>query len=293
MLLTRYQRYLANKPLAQLYREFKCRVRRGQEIAAFDEAHPCVFVLSTGRAGTQTLAALLGLADNLLSYHEPWPLTYGLSKLAYQYATDETASAILQEAFRSARQQLMQLSLRCGKGYVETSPQVTFLAPVIVDLFPGARFVHLHRDPRNVVRSGMRRGWFEGHSADRTRIAPLPDTAASRDWGQFTAFEKNLWLWAETNRWILDFCSRLPAEQSLRVAAEDMFAMNELTLQEVFAFTGHVPMPSVSRVRRIVGRRMNAQSSGSFPEPPSWSGEMNSKLLEVTGTVAERLGYVV
>jgi len=70
-----------------------------------DESHPAIFTLSTGRAGTQTLAALLALSTNLLAFHEPAPKLYGLGQLAYLHGDEEIARQILLEAVHSAREE--------------------------------------------------------------------------------------------------------------------------------------------------------------------------------------------
>jgi len=57
-----------------------------------------VFALSTCHTGTQTPAALFGLARNVSAYHEPKPLVYGLSKLSHECNKNIRALDILQGA---------------------------------------------------------------------------------------------------------------------------------------------------------------------------------------------------
>ena len=259
-------------------------------IESFDGAHPCIFVLSTGRTGTQTLSALLSLAANVFVYHEPRPKLYGLSKLSYEHCKHEFELKVLQEAFLTARRDLLDYSLSCGKGYVETSPQATFLASAIREAVPNARFIHLIRDPRYVVRSGVRRRWYGGHSADKTRIGPLANSDAANQWDNYNLFQKNLWLWTETNRWILQFAEDIPSENMLRIHSEDVYSAHQPTVEKLFSFV-NASIPSTKKVAHILRKKLNSQYEGAFPKPTDWSLEMNNDLLKIAGETAESLEY--
>src|SRR5262245_11018067 len=89
---------------------------------------PLFWCLSTGRVGSQTLAALGALATGVRSVHEPTPLLYGLSRIAYEAGDSALENAALVEAVRASRiDSLKQLTCH----YIETSPQTTFLGPVL------------------------------------------------------------------------------------------------------------------------------------------------------------------
>lgn len=255
-----------------------------------DSPEPFVFVLSTGRTGTKTLAALLALAKNVFVYHEPRPLLYGLSKLSYEYSNDDVVSKVLREAFFTVRKQMFDYSLDCNRGYIETSPQVTFMAPIILALIPNVRFIHLIRDPRMVVRSGMRRGWYSGHPADRTRIVPRSGSAADRIWAKWTPFQKNLWLWEETNCWINEFIEDLSSDQYMSIYSEDLFDGRKDIIEELYHFI-QSPVPTENKINRVLSEKLNAQSIGTFPESSEWTNEMNNDLLEIAGSIVKNTRY--
>src|SRR5690606_10227720 len=123
----------------------------------------------------------------------------------YLHGDDEIVSEVLKEAFFASRKDLLGKSILSQKGYIETSPQNTFLAPVLLKLFGNIRFIYLYRDPRDVVISGMKRRWYDGHPSDSTRIVPKDGTDYAQLWSKLTPFTKNLWLWNETNQWIINF----------------------------------------------------------------------------------------
>jgi len=270
----------------------RCNLIARSRLEAFDDEHPCAYVLSTGRAGTQTLAAFFGLADNVFAYHEPAPTLYALSRLAYERGRDPVLHELIKEVFLQARNPIMSHSLRCGKGYIETSPQATFLGPVIADAIPGVRFIHLVRDPRDVVRSAMRRKWYSGHPGDKTRIVPLRGSEGARQWASYSTFRKNLWLWQETNAWITRLCAGMPPGRMLLVRAEDIFEAKAETTAELMNFVG-AASPSAQEVARTLGMRRNAQTTGVFPEPSLWPEKMCRDVAEIAGPMARALGYEV
>jgi hypothetical protein len=274
----------------QIVQGLRRKLFRYEKEVQFNDKHPCVFVISTGRVGTETLAALYSLSRNVMTYHEPAPKLYNLSKLAYQKNEDLSAHDLFREAFLLARNELLNYSLSCGVGYIETSPQATFLAPFILDLIPGVRFIHLVRDPREVIRSGMRRKWFDGNSADKTRITPLANSVSFQKWDQYTAFQKNAWLWTETNNWIKQFFSTIPSEHTLFLRSEDVFEADPATLEKLFNFIG-APLPSEKKIHQLLGKKLNFQKTGEFPSASMWTDAMNSDLLTIAGDTARSFGY--
>ncbi len=274
----------------QVYHRLRYRLLHRRRLSAFDDSHPCLFVLSTGRAGTKTLAALLGLTDNLFAYHEPRPKLFALSRLAYLYDRQSPADEILTAAFVTVRQDLLSYALSCGRGYAETSPQVTFLAPAILRALPTVRFIHLTRHPADVVRSGLQRGWYTGHHRDESRITPRPGTLHADRWHAYTPVQKNLWLWDETNRWILTFAASLPPSQILRLRAEDLFAAQPETLRRLFAFVG-APVPPSRRIKAILSKKLNAQKKGLPPLSAADQAAVEQDLPAFAAETAAALGY--
>lgn len=249
-----------------------------------------LFVLSTGRVGSKTLAAMFGLSRELVAEHEPAPKLFGLSRLAYEMVGDKTAERCLREAFAAAREEQLASARSRGAAYVETSPQVTFLAPFIHQLLPNAKFLHIARHPAHVVRSGMRRLWYSGNRADKSRIVPRKGAAAFEAWPQYGAFQKNVWLWTETNRWVLEFLEDVSAERKITVRAEDVFFGDETVIAELFTFAG-VNVPKRGAIRKVLAKRMNEQKAGEFPTPAEWTTTMWEELAAVAGPVMKMLGY--
>lgn len=262
-------------------RRLRNRVGDGSALAASES---WVWCLSTGRVGTQTLAALADLGEGVDGQHEPKPHLFGLSKASYEVGDDPAARRVLSESLR-----LLRSDHSRGRIYVETSPQVTFLAPFLKEVFPKSRFIHVIRDPAAVVRSGMRRNWFDGNSYDDVRIVPQ-EGQAREGWDAFSVLEKNAWLWAETNRWICEFMKTVPAGEGLKLRSEEIFEGRQSAVDEFFEALG-VPVPNQAEVERVLGQRLNQQTSGEFPSVGEWSEAELEILQRQAGVMAESLGY--
>ena len=236
------------------------------------------------------MAALLRLGKEFVAYHEPDPSLYGLSKAVYATAPSPKSNLIAREAFLLARRQLVVNAVSREKGYIETSPQVTFLAPIIDAVLPNSLFVHLIRNPYDVVRSGMRRGWYSGNPADSTRIVPDVDSEFGMRWTNMSALEKNLWLWRETNDWVDGFLLNVSTDRKLRLKYEHCFCANSSALPDLFSAIG-CSRPQSSRIRRVLSKKLNAQEGGDFPRVEDWTSEMKNSAVEIAGPTIERFGY--
>lgn len=265
--------------------------RRQRDIPdSIQDVTPCVFVLSTGRVGTQTLSELLKLETRSFVYHEPYPRLFGLSQMAYLYGDSNSAHKILGEAFLATRERMLDISRVYNRGFIETGHHTTFLAPIILELLPHARFIHLVRHPYAVIRSAMRRGWYVNNNHDKTRIYPRPQNALFTDWEHLSPIDKNAWLWNETNQWISTFTKTLPSHQTLLIHAESLFEGEITTLEKLYQFA-EAPFPPRRKVQHVLGRKLNSQKTGTFPPPDAWEEKQQEKVWHWVGKIATQLGY--
>ncbi|MBN1464396.1 sulfotransferase [candidate division KSB1 bacterium] len=249
----------------------------------WQNVRPC-FVLSTGRSGTLLLTKLLSLSPHLAVAHQPRPELIRASKLAFERVQD--SPEVFRETLKSAREELLLEALRHDQIFVETNNRITFFAPVIRDVFPHARFIHLVRHPGDFVRSGIRRGWYsDKHEHDIGRIVPTGQ--AQKLWDAWTPIEKIGWLWNETNQFIEEVKSALPADAFLFVKAEDLFADAEVT-RNIFSFLG-APAPSLNTIRKNL-RPENVQKKGDYPRYRDWPDE-DKRLLFQIAPLMEKYGY--
>lgn len=257
----------------------------GKNSATPNAALRRVWCLSTGRVGTQTLATLAALDSNVFSLHEPLPKLFGLSRCAYE-DNEFKCKMVFEEALRTCR----SAGLMKGRSvYFESSPQLTFLAPILQSVYKNSIFIHVVRHPAEVVRSGMRRKWYDGNPNDRWRIEPVTGYVADR-WENMSCLEKNIWLWAETNKWIDEFIAGLPDGMGIRLKSEDIFNGNSESIERFYSMIG-VELPSKRSIQRVLGRKMNMQVTGKFPELDAWSISERELLESYCGKLMRKYGY--
>ncbi len=251
---------------------------------------PCVFVLSTGRVGTTTLARLFERSPRVTATHEAHPRLVQTSFEAYLAEADLDPSEEWLRVVLAARDDAVCTANRLGRIYLETSHRMTFLAGILARAFPASRFIHLHRHPYPVMRSALCRGHFEHHPWDFARVRPRPNEPLAERWEQLPRFEKTAWHWARINRHPLEFRKTISSDRFLDLPADGVFAGDPDAIRRVFAFAG-VPEPEPAAIRRILDSKINAQRSDAFPEVADWTKEQLDTAWRWTGEVASTLGY--
>ena len=111
------------------------------------------FVLSTGRAGSRTIATALNQIPGTICKHHPEP---ELAAEATAFHVGEYPRDELEQILRETRQPTME-----GKVYGEVALQHTTLFPILRDVFPEAQYIWLIRDGRDSVASMYYRGWYD------------------------------------------------------------------------------------------------------------------------------------
>ena len=257
----------------------------------------CIFVLSTGRCGTKTLAHLLDLAPDIAAHHEPKPRflkkthqAYMQDRRADRYADSFTKRYLEARLYSHADEQHMRQALRRGILYAECSNRLTYVAGDLARFLPRSRFIFLHRDPAGTVRSGMRRAYYAGHVWDHARITPRPGTAGAQQWLRWDAFQRTCWYWNEVNMLALAFLKTLPPERIFTLPSADLFAARPETIDGLFRWCGVKP-PDASRVNDVLSQSLNAQETGDFPKPDAWTPEQRAVFLEFTEPARAALGY--
>lgn len=225
----------------------------------------CVFILSTGRTGTVTLTSLLSLSEELLPLHEPCPLLFEEAIAFYEGKGPEIAPLI-----EDTRRPLIEQA--ADRLYVETACYFHFLPKTILKAFPSAKFVHLHRDPYEHIRSGMRRRWYrEG----LLRVEPKKEG--------LSAVEKIAWYWGFANGRIHDFLISRPKDSTLNLSFLDLIGGR---VERLYEFLG-AQAPTEQEVQRILSKQLNAQKEGTF----EWNSGLKARVKPYLLNTAEKLGY--
>jgi len=249
-----------------------------------DHGHRAFFVMSTGRSGTQTLAHLLKMATNAKVWHHPQPYMIMETQKAYWDAIDKAP------VFWSGRGKIVREAWDNGLIHGETDHNMTPFCDEIAAAVPGSKFLILVRDPREFVRSGMRRNYFRGTGSwELGRLRPKEGDPRSAEWAEKEQFDQVCWLWAETYRHIERMRSEIGEDRVMVLRFEDLIAGVDATraLFEFLELDGY----HEDETKKILGQKLNAQQVGTFPHPAEWDAELHDRCWAEVGEIAPIYGY--
>ena len=248
-----------------------------------------VWVLSTGRTGTNTMTELLKLSPAIDAFHEPAP---ELFQFSYDYFMDQIDRRKARKSLIYLRDELVFRSLRDGFTFVETNNRVTYIADLLLQLYPSSKFIYIYRNPYDFIRSGMRRSYYSGHMRDYARIHPTRSSLSYDDWDTFTHLQKVAWNWKTVNRHCLSFMENLPDHQKMSFSSESFFKAQPSLTKTLFNFIGSSSYhPPSSDIRRVMGQKHNAQEKGQFSKPDNWSDQQVEQVNKIIAPVANKLSY--
>ena len=253
-----------------------------------------LFVVSTGRTGTQFLADLFGRLGARAS-HEPGPKWLRLVSNAHVAGrlSSERAARLV------ARVRRNEVEHDGAAPWVESSCLIYGLVDPLLATFPEAHVVQVVRDPRTYVRSA--KGWGAYRAGGRPlnlvpfrRLAPpqfRPRSVRRRfEWAAEGQFERLCWAWAAMNRSMREQGSGSARFSIVRY--EDLFdpVRSGPALRSLCALAGfEVDDATLSR---LAERRINAgKKTPEVPEWSRWSPEERARLLRDCADEAARYGY--
>ena len=242
------------------------------------------FVMSTGRSGTQTLSQVLKFAQNASVWHHPQPYMIMETQSAYWGQIDT------QSAFWQGRGHYIRQAWDQGLIHGETDHNMTPFCGAIARDIPNAKFIILVRDPREFVRSGMRRNYYRGTGAwEDGRLRPQQGDADFDTWSDRDQFSQICWLWNETYRHIERIRAEVGEDRIMVIRFEDLIAGPETT-GRLFDFLGLDGFDRGS-IEGVLGQKLNAQQSGNFPHPSLWSEAQHRTCWDIVKEMAVRYGY--
>lgn len=245
-----------------------------------------IFFLSTGRCGTKWFSDLFSEDKSLMVLHNPNPTLATQSKLVYDLSSGnigEREKDLLKELFLTGRELYLRYAAKTKKSYIETNNYITFFAPILSEIFPDAKFVHVYRHPGEFVRSGIRRNYYTENNTDDIK-RPIPGKDF-RGWNVATRVEKVSWLWNETNQFVEEF------KKVNRDKVFD-FNFNELSDVKVKELLTFLDLDSSKlNLHKALNHKANTQKSGSFPKYNDWSAEQKRQLRDICNPLAEQYNY--
>lgn len=249
-----------------------------------------VWFFSTGRAGTALLNDLLNLSPYLSVFHEPPPTMFNFSKDVYDGKIELDDGV---KILGYLRDEFVHRTNYNGQVYVETNNRAVYVADIIKARFPLSRFVHVYRNPYDVIRSGMRREWYKDNNCDYYRMEPLKSEEYYDDWKEMTQIEKNAWHWMMVNKLSLKIKTTLPEKDFFSLAVEDVYSGNYDIIHDLYEFIREGYFPSKWAINKVLSKKINSQNRGAFPYVRDWDKEDLKSVNVIISDVASTLGYAV
>ena len=257
-----------------------------------DPTNTAVLVLSTGRCGTQWLAATLDelYGDRVTVTHEPIGPEYRCREFFRAYDRLDDMAAVPKIASHLAT---IETTLR-SRSYIETGWPLFSALPLFLErLAAPVRIVHLTRHPVPTAISHMAHKTYGGSPRvdGYTQLAALDAfcpgvrrTEVRAKWDDFTPYEKTLFWWTEVHLYAEELQQRYPQVPFHRVKAEDMLSGDGDTLQDLCAFAG---LPFREQLQERTTKRVDQWHHRTDTEF-DWR-----RVADHPATVglAERLGY--
>jgi hypothetical protein len=271
------------------------------------------FGTGTGRCGTMTLANLLNEEAKTVCLHEgkfrhgetageQWLPFLTLQNLHGYFHPERNVDVLHQTRGEvEARRTAAGLD-RLGDIAYNYAPFVGQLPQV----FPTSRLFVMVRDGRDFVRSVYTSevpdptpvGWPD---ADRKldkveryialgRLRPRPGDPLAKTWDKLPPVGKNAWLWAETNRLILDGLAAWPTDQVRVLRFETFFADPLGNYDQLRAFLG-IDRPLPASVPGLLEKRINARRQTILPHWREWDAAATALFEQYAGAMMRRLGY--
>jgi hypothetical protein len=213
--------------------------------------------LSTGRCGTQWLAAALSehYGDLAVVTHEPIDKRYQPKEFYRRWDAVGCIAAV--PAIREHLARVDRITSR--RDYIEVGWTGYAAVPYFIEKYPDrVRLVHLVRHPVPTAMSMATHRLYgdqrESNFAARIGVVDpytpgvrLTDFATR--WLSMNEYERCLFWWAELNLYAEDVNERYPDVPFLRVRYEDFFAPESMALDSLIAFLGFPNRPEFALAR--------------------------------------------
>ena len=250
-----------------------------------------VFIVSTGRTGTKFFAHFLDEFSNVYGLHEPEP---DFLELAINYARNKVEKIEAIRRIEKNRRALCRSVKRQRlEKYVESNNRFFSLLEPLDKIFNGnLKVIHIIRDGRDYVRSGMSRNWYndkdEFAKKDlRLKATYFPEDNYYNQWHQMSRFEKICWRWQKKDGFIYQNIDKI--DNTIRVKFEDIFKTDDY--KSVFTIAEYIGLPQNETERMIdkmMGKEVNSTKEYAISKWTEWDDERIDKFDEIAGEHMEK-----
>lgn len=256
------------------------------------------FIVGHPRSGTHLLSDLLNAAGPKIALHEAF----------VEHSPDESFIALATDYYEGragadrVRQALRSYPLPAAVR-IDANWKNTWILPVLLDVYPDARVLHLMRDPRRNVIACQNMGYYgrlelpAGFASLERWLRAMPQVRRP-DWNSLGMFGRNCAFWVETHRLILAARPALGGRYAT-VRLEDID--NPAIVAGIFEFFG-LAQPPRQAIERVLASPSNTQARVKelvqthqgdvlLPEFEQCPHDLQQELRRICGPMAGELGY--
>ena len=236
------------------------------------------FFLSTARSGSKWLTNFLEKVTPLKAQHE-FTLNHRF-KEGKLIADKRTADKFIElvDKQNEARDLLIEALgwiEDLTEDYAEANVYLERFSLLLEEVFPHATLIHLHRNPKDVIRSIINRDWYDTPGDNRH---PLMKVSGWENLGQF---EKSCWYVRQTNQSLLSLCQE-------RLVFEQMVSDLNYLVKKLRSWN----IPVFPRLAESVfEQKVNVNYNYDFPEYEQWSIQQQSLFHSICTPINIALGY--
>ncbi len=250
------------------------------------------FVLTCGRCGTVFISDALGQCPGITTCHERNAKILRILQNVIRNGKPVHIAGRIGTAM--VRRRLQSLEIDCVHWEVNL-PLRSFLTSVAA-CFPEAMFVHIVRDPRDHVRSGV--NWAEQHPVNRwfklhmpfwSEKPPAFVAGARGTSARDRIFGIAAWNWYASNTAYSDL-ENIVSNYS-RLYFEDLKADPVHFLNRMLDIAGYPCDEGRALLPSLVTAADRNASQGNFPSWPEWPDEYINVLDRMCGPLMQKYGY--
>lgn len=243
------------------------------------------FIVSTGRTGTQFLARFFNSFSDVYANHEPKPDFLGLS---INYVRGDVTKEYAVKAIECGRRPMFRRIKRKGVAiYIESNNRFFSLLKPLQEVFDDFRLIHIIRDGRDYVRSGMSRSWYtdnDPYKGKRMEATYFEDDEYRDQWSDMTRFEKIAWRWQKKNNFI--FRATKDMKNVLTLKFEEIFQTKDYEgIRKIAEYIGLPKEEVEQKIEKMMSKKINATKEYKIPEWTEWGQDLMKKFDRIAGAL--------
>lgn len=261
-----------------------------------------IFIVSSGRSGTQMMHKILGEFFEVETQHEY--LLHYVKPLAVKFRAGLIGIDVVKNELIKLYGSAILYTEK--KIWVDTSYALSWIIKPLYGVFPNARFVHLVRDGRKVVSSFYHKLTDEIYDNRRTAIierwlknpgsipepppekrywwyVPVNEPQIYREFQGYSQFERICFHWKDVNEWALKGLASVPEQQKYFTRLENIIQSKNF-LRALIEFIG---LEYHDSLFMLLDRPHNVNRPEDYP----LTREELASFKRIAWDIMERFGY--